>query len=373
MDNYYLAALCAIVPGLGRRKLPPLLAVLGSAQAVYEADAGQLRRTGLYSEQQIAAFVAARKRGLPEELAAFCRTNGVQLISYLEDGYPQALKESSDPPPVLYVRGRLPEQRYAVAVVGSRSASPYGLKAAAYFAGALATENVPIISGGARGIDTAAHQACLQAGGVTVAVFGCGIDVAYPAANRRLFEEIVAAGGALVTEYPPGTAPLSYHFPARNRIIAGLARGVLVVEAAAKSGAIITANIAADEGRDVYCVPGNIFLHSSTGCHELIRNGAKLVDKPADILEERRPWHGAPRVQQQTVFTAAQAQGETKLPMNLSPLAQKLLDLLGGEPLALEDLTEASGAALAEISMELLELQAAGMIAADQARRYYRI
>ncbi len=373
MDIYYLAAICAIVPGLGRRKLPQLLNLFGSAQAVYEAPAADICLTGLYSDKQAAAFAAARKPGLPEELAVFCRKNGVRLLSVLDDAYPENLRECSDPPLVLYVRGQLPDKQYSVAIVGSRSASPYGLKAAAYFAEALAAENVPVISGGARGIDTAAHKACLQAGGTTVAVFGCGIDIAYPAENRRLFEEIVAAGGALVTEYAPGRGPLSYHFPARNRIIAGLSGGVLVVEAAARSGAIITANIAADEGRDVYCVPGNIFTHTSDGCHALIRNGAKLADKAADILEERRPWHGRGGAEQGNVFAAPEIIVPKDRSPALSALGKKLFSLLGEEPLSLEELTEASGESLPDISMELLEMQAANIIAADQARRYYRI
>lgn len=150
----------------------------------------------------------------------------------------------------------------------------------------MTREGIPIISGGAKGIDTAAHEACLQAGGTTVAVLGCGLDIVYPPENAKLFARI-AEQGALVTEYPPGVPPAAANFPARNRIIVGLSQAVLVAEAGKRSGAVITANIAADEGREVYCVPGNIFDGGSIGCHELIRTGAKLVDMPQDILDDK--------------------------------------------------------------------------------------
>ena len=381
MNNLYLAAICATT-GLGRAKLPTLIQKLGGAKAVFEADAKTLLATGLYREDAVQRFLALRDLQLPAKLAAFCKREGVQLVSLSDAAYPDSLRQINDPPLVLYVKGSLPQVPYAVAIVGSRDATPYGVRVAQYFAKALTHEKLPIISGGARGIDTAAHEACLKAGGKTVAVLGCGIDVAYPAGNKPLFNAIVAAGGAVVTEYPPATPPINKNFPARNRIIVGLARAVLVAEAGVRSGAVITANIAADEGRDVYCVPSNIFDRTSIGCHDLIRNGAKLVDTVQDILEDKQRWHEAQRrkICQPSIFdcTDNELQAEPAIAENVQPriqtteLGSRLLELLRAGAQPLESLTEKSGASFAAVSMELLDLQVAGLVAVDQAQRYYR-
>lgn len=382
MEHLYLAAVCAVVPGLGRRRLPALMKYFGSAGALYAAPAEELTASGLCTARQAAAFAAGRSPGLPESIGTYCRKNGVQLLAWDDAGYPAALRMTADPPPVLYIRGHLPENEYAAAVVGSRSASPYGLRAASYYAAALAAGGVPIVSGGARGIDTAAHEACLKAGGETVAVLGCGPDTAYPAENRELFARI-AGQGAVITEYAPGMPPLAVNFPARNRIIAGLSQAVIVAEAARRSGAIITANIAADEGRDVYCVPCNIFDGSSVGCHDLIRTGARLTDTPEDILQDMQNWHLVRnKPQQLNIFaadtaaagrkTAAAGKTDAAAPQ-LSPLGARLLELLASGAQPLEWLVEQSGADLTAVSTELLELQVAGLAGEDKARRYYRI
>ncbi len=378
MDNLYLAAICAAT-GLGRAKLPELIQKLGSAERVFTADANALYTTGLYSRESIAKFISCRDGQLPEKLAAFCKREGVRLLSIYDADYPESLRQINDPPLVLYVKGKLPEAPYAFAIVGSREATPYGVRVAQYFSKALTHEGIPIISGGARGIDAAAHEACLQAGGNTVAVLGCGIDIDYPASNKALFEAIIASGGAVVTEYPPQTPPKGNNFPARNRIIVGLSRAVLVAEAGVRSGAVITANIAADEGREVYCVPGNIFDRTSIGCHDLIRNGAKLVDVVQDILEDKQSWHEAEkrRICQPSIFDCSnvpvqEKKVEPEQELQTTELGKKLLELLKAGAQSLESLTEKSAASFAAVSMELLELQVAGLVAVDQAQRYYR-
>ncbi len=376
MDSLYLAAICAVVPGLGRSKIPALIKKLGSARALFEADAQTLTATGLCSQAAICKFIATRDAALPQKIDYFCRQEGVSLLTRADAAYPACLRQTSDAPLVLYVKGTLPLAPYALAIVGSRRCTGYGVKAAGYFATAMARDGVPIISGGARGIDTAAHETCLQAGGVTVAVLGCGLDVCYPAENARLFARITKRG-ALVTEYPPGVPPLSANFPARNRIIVGLSQAVLVAEAGHRSGAVITANIAADEGRDVYCVPGNIFDLTSIGCHELIRTGAKLVDTPKDVLEDKKSWLQAMnrRIMQPDIFACADnEQGVVPAASNIqtTELGAKLLALLVAGAQPLEQLTEQSAASFAEVSMELLDLQVAGLVATDQAQRYYR-
>jgi len=376
MDSLYLAAICAVVPGLGRSKIPTLIQKLGSARALFEADAQTLTATGVCTQAAISKFIATRDASLPQKIDYFCRQEGVSLLTRADAAYPACLRQTSDAPLVLYVKGELPLAPYALAIVGSRRCTGYGVKAATCFATAMAREGIPVISGGARGIDTAAHEACLKAGGVTVAVMGCGLDVCYPAENARLFARI-ARRGALVTEYPPEVPPLSANFPARNRIIVGLSQAVLVAEAGQRSGAVITANIAADEGREVYCVPGNIFDLTSIGCHELIRTGAKLVDTPKDVLEDRQSWLQAMnrRIMQPDIFTCAdEEQKEAPAPPQLqtTELGAKLLTLLVAGAQPLEQLTEQSGASFAEVSMELLDLQVAGLVAADQTQRYYR-
>ena len=373
MDTLYLAAVCAVVPGLGRSRIPDLINALGSARAVFEASAATLTATGLCTPRAVQNFISNRDARLPQRLDYFCRHNGVQILSYTDAAYPQSLHQLSDKPLVLYVKGELPQANYALAIVGSRRCSEYGVRAAGYFAKAMTREGIPIISGGAKGIDTAAHEACLQAGGVTVAVLGCGLDIVYPPENAKLFARI-AEQGALVTEYPPGVPPAAANFPARNRIIVGLSQAVLVAEAGKRSGAVITANIAADEGREVYCVPGNIFDGSSVGCHELIRTGAKLVDMPQDILDDKRSWQQAMnrRLTQPSIFDCVPQEPKPAPAPVTTELGAKLLALLQAGALSLEKLTEQSGVAFAAVSMELLDLQAAGLVATDQAQRYYR-
>lgn len=373
MDTLYLAAVCAVVPGLGRSRIPDLINALGNARAVFEASAATLTATGLCTPRAVQNFISNRDTRLPQRLDYFCRHNSVQILAYTDAAYPQSLHQLSDKPLVLYVKGELPQANYALAIVGSRRCSEYGVRAAGYFAKAMTREGIPIISGGAKGIDTAAHEACLQAGGTTVAVLGCGLDIVYPPENAKLFARI-AEQGALVTEYPPGVPPAAANFPARNRIIVGLSQAVLVAEAGKRSGAVITANIAADEGREVYCVPGNIFDGSSIGCHELIRTGAKLVDMPQDILDDKRSWQQAMnrRITQPSIFDCAPQEPKPVPAPVTTELEAKLLALLQAGALSLEKLTEQSGAAFAAVSMELLDLQAAGLVATDQAQRYYR-
>lgn len=376
MDTLYLAAICAFASGINRAVLPQLVERLGSARAVFEADAAALKSTCLVTESVINKFISHRSGNLPKKIARFCKQNNVKLVSYADTDYPNCLKQIANPPLVLYVKGKLPAACYSIAIVGSRSCTEYGRRAATYFSEQLARCGIPIISGGARGIDTAAHKACLAAGGQTVAVLGCGLDIVYPEENGRLYTEIVAQGGAVITEYAPGVLPFNYNFPARNRIIVGLSQGVLVAEAAKRSGAIITANLAADAGREVYCVPGNIFDRTSIGCHELIRTGAKLIDKPEHILEDKASWELAQheRIFQPSIFNFNYLEQEEKSTSNIvtTKLGAQLLALLQGGALSLEALTEKSGADFASVGMELLELQGAGLIAQNQAQQYYR-
>lgn len=374
MERYYLASICAKIPGVKSSKLVALLNCFGSAERLWQADFKTLMDTGLINSNQ-AEKISASTGITPEELKGFCKKQGVRIMTFMDEDYPEGLKHIHDLPLVLYIRGKLPQAAYSIAIVGSRNASEYGKSAADIFSRSLAARGIPIISGGAKGVDTVAHKACLEAGGKTVAVLGCGIDKVYPGENLILFREIVERDGAVISEYAPGVPPLSQNFPKRNRIIVGLSEGILVTECALKSGAIITANIGADEGRDVYCVPGNIFSGYSQGCHSLIRNGAQLVDSPQDILKDLEDWQSARGLKgQQNIFNCTCPKEEFKQDNKddgLSEEEREVLKLLASARSTLSEIIEETGSDLATMGTILLELQLAGRIGQDNAQRYY--
>ncbi len=217
------------------------------------------------------------------------KENKTRTLSFSDKGYPTNLKYIYDPPPTLYVKGNiLPEDNIAIAIIGSRRATYYGLKNAENLSFELAAGGITIISGLARGVDSAAHRGALKAGGRTIAVLGSGLNIIYPPENEKLAREILQCG-AVISEFPQGTAPLRQNFPRRNRIISGLSLGVVVVEAAKRSGALITANLALEQGREVFALPGKIDSFTSRGTHDLIKQGAKLVESAEDIIEELEP------------------------------------------------------------------------------------
>ncbi len=274
-------------PGVRRAQVRRLLAAFGLPQAVFAASPAALAT--VVGPVAAGALLAATGRGHAESLARaddWRNHPNCQLLTLADPAYPPALLQTPDPPPLLYVEGCLHWLHApAIAVVGSRHASAQGLAHARAFAQALAHAGLTVISGLALGIDGAAHQGALAANGATVAVLGTGVDRVYPERHRGLAREL-AERGALLSEWPLGAAPLPSHFPQRNRLIAGLARGVLVVEATARSGSLITARLATEMGRDVFAIPGSIHSALSKGCHSLIKEGAKLIESVDDVLEE---------------------------------------------------------------------------------------
>jgi len=279
--------------------------------------------------------------------------SGARIVTFTSADYPKSLFEIPDPPPFLYVRGALRCHETAVAIVGSRRATAYGLQATARLAEALAVHGVAVISGMARGVDTAAHKGALAAGGRTVGVLGCGIDRVYPPENRRLFQEVAEKGG-LVSEFPLGTLPLAENFPRRNRIISGLSRGVLVVEAAENSGSLITAQYALEHGRDVFAVPGNISFATSRGSNRLIKQGAKLVDCVEDILEEL-PGFG-------NVSATAGQQSTGPRSFSLTPKEAAIYEVLARSPLHIDDIIAQTELTAGEVSSMLLHLELKGAV-----------
>jgi DNA processing protein len=275
---------------------------------------------------------------------------GVKVVNFLSEEYPKVLLEIPDPPPYLYVKGNPAGMEPAIAIVGSRRASTYGIMTTSRLAGELAEHGVTVVSGMARGVDSAAHRGALNKGGHSIGILGCGIDVVYPQENRRLFDEM-SVKGALFSEFPMGTLPLAENFPRRNRIISGISRGVLVVEAMENSGSLITAQYALEQGREVFAVPGNINYSSSRGANRLIKQGAKLVESVEDILEE------LPCRQTRIGIGVPAAHG-----FSLTPQEAAVYTLLAGTPLHIDDIIVKSGLTVGEVSAILLRLELKGAI-----------
>jgi len=309
----------------------------------------------------------------------------MRVVPSSSDEFPRALRGVAGMPPALHVRGGFrAEDALAVALVGARRATPYGVEMADRLAGELARRGVTIVSGLARGIDTAAHRGALRAGGRTIAVLGCGVDVAYPPENARLMGEI-AERGAVVSEFAPGTPPLPQHFPLRNRVIAGLALGVVVVEAAARSGSSITAGWAADLGREVMAVPGRATSELSRGCHALIKDGATLVESWEDVARQLpSPWRDRVLEAPAGGGTAAEGGGVRKDVDNGAraravggrgdddPDIRRLLRAIGDDPISIEDVIEGSGVAPGRASALLLTLELEGRVRQLAGKRFVR-
>ena len=368
MEQFYWAALGA-AKGIDTARLLALVRSFGSPQDLYEAEEADILATGILSPERTVKFVESNRknRKLPEMLQEQCERLHIAVVPVVSSVYPERLKRILRPPVVLYVKGTLPDCRYSIAMVGSRMADAYGRKAAACFGRTLAEAGVVVVSGGAKGIDTVSHEGALQGGGKTVAVLGCGPDIIYPPENRNLFERI-ETGGALISEYPPGTQPERFHFPERNRIISGISQGIVLVQAANRSGAMITAEFAIDEGREVFCIPGNIFTGKSAGPHRLIKAGARLADSPEDILEEVFPeLCGSAH---SNLFTGLNSTAPLR---KCSEEQQRMLDLLTQGPQTLEQLVEATGFGIGEASVMLLELQMKGFVQMNAAQQYFLI
>jgi len=291
MDDLAYWIALSNVPGLGNYKNKLLLESFKTPQNIFEALPEDLKSLKGIGNTIVNSLKTEKKvlleKAVEEVEKAFKK--GFSIIAFNDRAYPSQLKEIADPPLVLYSKGKfVPEDRFSIAVVGTRSPDSYGKKVAFQITSQLAGFKFTIISGLARGIDTIAHRAAINSGGRTVAVLGCGLDIAYPPENMDLIEEI-ASCGVVISEFPPGTEPAARNFPGRNRIISGLSRGVLVVQAREKSGTLHTVNSALEQGREVFAIPGPIDKELSRGTNSLIKEGAKLVENVMDIIEELGP------------------------------------------------------------------------------------
>jgi len=336
------------VQGIGSARMRALLDYFGDLETAWGAAAHDLQQAGI-DRRSLAHLLKARQElDLGAELERLERAR-VHVVTWNDPAYPANLRHVYNAPALLYLRGEIePRDEFAVAVVGTRQASMYGKEAARMLGVGLARAGVTVVSGMARGIDTVAQHACLEAGGRSIAVLGCGVDVVYPRENARLAAEIVEKG-ALVSEYPLGTQPEAGNFPPRNRIISGLSLGTVVVEAGLSSGALITADFAAEQGRDVFAVPGPIFARGSQGPNRLIQQGAKLVGGVAEVLEELN-----------LTMVSEQALARTVVPDNQTEAL--LLAHLSAEPVHVDELGQVVRLPIAEVSSTLALMELKGMV-----------
>lgn len=347
-----------LAPGIGGETQRALLSAFGLPEHIFSAGAAALART--IPRASAERLLGLESTGEVESALAWAREPGNRILTLADPDYPQRLLETADPPTLLYVKGRVELLNApALAVVGSRNATPQGEANAEAFATALANAGLTIVSGLALGIDAAAHRGALRGGGSTIAVIGTGIDRVYPAKNQDLARRI-AEEGAIVSEFPLGTPALKENFPRRNRIISGLARGCLVVEAADRSGSLITARLAGEQGRDVFAIPGSIHSPLSKGCHRLIKQGAKLVDDARDILDE--------------LGLAAGATGKSAALLPETDAATcALLEDMGFDPCDIDTLAGRSGLTAEKLYAMLLLLELDGRVASLPGGRFQRI
>lgn len=340
----------SLVPEIGPMRLGQLERHFGQLARAWRASEYELRQVSL-DKAPIENLLRLRHQ---LDLDAYLRRVerlGARIIIRPDDDYPALLKPLIDAPPVLFVKGTLlPRDARALAIVGTRKATVYGRDAAGAFARQLVEQDFTVVSGLAHGIDAVAHQSALDSGGRTLAVLGTGIDVIYPSDHRALAERITD-NGALISEFPPGTRPDRRNFPRRNRLISGMSLGVLVAEAPEKSGALITAHVAADQGREVFAVPGSIFNPAATGTHRLIQEGAKLVTSIGDVLEELQIAHQAVETRV-TAERIAPADGNEAL----------VIQCLGPEPIHIDDVVRNSGLPTALVSGTLTLLELKGLV-----------
>jgi DNA processing protein len=355
--------LAARAPGMTAARLATLAAASPDFALLDEPDATVLRGLGL-STDAVSWFAAPDLARVDADLR-WLVDSGATLLAVTDDAYPELLRQSPDAPPLLFVlgdAGALAEPQ--VAMVGSRNPTAGGLATARAFASKFARFGITVTSGLALGIDAACHEGALAGGGLTVAVLGCGLDQIYPKAHESLARRIAGAG-AVISEFPPGVPPLSEHFPQRNRIIAGLSVGTVVVEAATRSGSLITARLAGIAGREVFALPGSIHNERARGCHELIRQGAKLVECVEDVLCELKISFESQLV--------APTPGVAKKPPRLDKASKILLDALAFEPASVDSLIERTGLNSESITSMLLILELEGHVAPHPGGRYSRM
>jgi DNA processing protein len=351
-EVFYWLAL-SLTPGIGSTLMRRLLDRFNTPEAVFHAPMKELSKIEGLGEKVVQEIRKGPLEKVVERELSLLREVGGRVITLKDEEYPKRLKDIYDPPALLYVRGALKkEDEFAIAIVGSRKTTPYGRWFTEKVSQELARHGVTIVSGMARGIDSLAHWGAISGGGRTIAVLGCGVDVIYPSENRNLFAKMIDRG-AILSEFPMGSPPEGGHFPRRNRIISGLSLGVVVVQASEKSGSLITAGYALEQGREVFAVPGNVGTESSRGTHRLIKEGAKLVESSEDILEEILPqWRGERETTPKVEIPRPDLTEEEKV----------LYEFLSETPLHIDVMIRESRMDPGKVSSLLLNLELKGMV-----------
>ncbi|MFH1563239.1 MAG: DNA-processing protein DprA [Nitrospirota bacterium] len=353
-----------MITGIGPMRFATLLKHFGSPQAILSANASNLSQVKGIGPQLAQRIIEEKDKVKVDAELEKVEKEGVTVLTLDSEDYPMNLKSIYDPPPVLYLKGKLqPDDRLSIAMVGSRAATTYGKTIAERLAAELVHAGFTIISGLARGIDVASHRSAIDSNGRTIAVLGCGIDIIYPPENKKLFYEIIEHG-AIITEFPIGTPPEKFNFPQRNRIISGLSLGTVIVEAPLKSGALITADCALEQNREVFAVPGSVGSRLSQGTHQLIKQGAKLTESAEDIIEELELFRDAlkniPQVKKNTEI--ALSTDEDKLYQFISSI----------EPQHIDTISCLSQMTAAQVAGVLIQLEIKGVIKQLMGKRFIR-
>ena len=347
------------IPGIGRARYAALEAYFGSLELAWAAGPAELQRAGL--DRRTISFIQARRPGIdPDAVLSDLAARNIEPLTWHDSRYPDRLNQIYDRPPVIYVRGEIKERDdWSVAVVGTRKPTAYGREMAHALSTELARNGITVVSGLARGIDAVAHHAALEAGGRTIAVQACGLDMVYPPEHQRLAEQI-AASGALITDYPLETRPRQDHFPRRNRIMSGLTLGTLVIEADEKSGALITASYALEQNREVFALPGNVTSPNSRGVNRLIQDGAKLVTRVEDVLEELNLRLVPEQLVMQELIAVSTPEAD-------------LLRFLSREPVHVDEVTRQCALPVSTVSSTLAMMELKGIVKQVGAMTYVKI
>ena len=348
------------IAGVGNITFPALVDEFGSLPAIFAAPVSKLSETPGISQNIATAISGFKGWDKVKVELEFLSKNDINIITYQDELYPVKLMNIYDRPPFLYVRGNLNKDDTNIAIVGSRLASTYGKYITERISRELALKGLSIVSGMARGIDSVAHRGALTAHGRTIAVLGSGLDVIYPPENKKLYADIIQ-NGAVISEFPLGTPPRSANFPTRNRIISGMSYGVVIVEAGEKSGSLITARLALEQGREVFAVPGSIDAAGSRGTNKLIKQGAKLIENTDDILEEILPQFERTIVLKPHSIANSEAIA-AKSSEIFSAIDQKIIDFISGSRVHIDDLISSTGLSSADILSALTTLELKGMV-----------
>ena len=355
-DAFWLAF--SNVRGIGAVRFRKLLNFFGELSAAWQADRSELISAGL-TEKAVDQVLETRNTLKPENLDVDLKRKGIKYLIWSSPEYPRYLLEIAQPPPVLYFIGDiLPEDDLSIAIVGTRNVTKYGKQITQDTAAYLAGSGITVVSGLARGVDGIAHQAAIEAGGRTLAVLGSGVDVIYPPEHRKLAREIIQHG-AVISDYPPGTKPDGINFPPRNRIISGLSRGTVVVEAGERSGALITAKFALEQGRDVFAVPGSVLSQMSKGTNQLIAEGATPMTNPVIITD--------------TLNLARTGKERRTKQIEISAIEKNILRVLGDECLHIDEICARTSLSIEKLTAELTMMELKGIVQRENGMEYQRV